>query len=58
MINFCFFQIETFSYQVTLYKLQMNLFGMHKLDFPLVLAIVNAVISYLVIMVQFDLEKT
>lgn len=31
---------------------------MHKLDFPLVLNIINAVISYLVIMVQFDLEKS
>lgn len=52
------FQIEIFSLQVSLSQIRIDLFGMHDLDFALVLSIVNAVVSYLVIMIQFDTKDS
>ena len=46
-------QIENFSNLVLHTKLRVGLCGMHPLDFPLVLSMLNAVLGYLVILIQF-----
>lgn len=56
IIVFLLLQIETFSLQVAHTKLQISLCGLHLLDFPLVLGIIDATFSYLVIMIQFDIK--
>lgn len=52
--TFPLLQIETFSLQVVQTKLQISLCGMRLMDFPLVLGIIDAILTYLVIMIQFD----
>lgn len=51
--SFSILQIETFSLQVLHTKVQITLCGMHLLNFPLILGIIDAIFSYLVIMIQF-----
>ena len=56
LIGLFYLQIENFSLQVLHTKLQFSLCGMHRLDIRLLLSTMNAVIGYLVILIQFSLH--
>lgn len=60
MLIFCFFasfQLETFANSFLVYRLDVSLYKMTKLNLSLIFGIIDAMVSYFVIMIQFDLEN-
>lgn len=60
LFNFCFFasfQLETFANSFLVYRLDVSLYKMTKLNLSLIFGIIDAMVSYFVIMIQFDLEN-
>lgn len=60
LFNICFFasfQLETFAHAFSAYRLDVSLYKMTKLNLSLIFGIIDAMVSYFVIMIQFDLEN-